>query len=122
MINFWLTGQKGNEITMASTSQMLNQQTRKWDKEFLEKLAIPTDMLGELWEPGHHVGSVIGGAQEKLGAKIYLFTRWVLHDTASAVAGVPATGGQDFAYLSSGTWSLMGVELPIHCATRKVQT
>ena len=112
MINFWLTGQKGNEITMASTSQMLNQQTRKWDKEFLEKLAIPTDMLGELWEPGHHVGAVIGGAQEKIGCQNLSVYTVGSHDTASAVAGVPATGGQDFAYLSSGTWSLMGIELP----------
>ena len=53
LINFWLTGQKGNEITMASTSQMLNQQSRDWDKEFMDKLGIPTNMLGELWEPGH---------------------------------------------------------------------
>ena len=41
---------------MASTSQMLNQQARDWDKEFLDKLGIPTNMLGELWEPGHRVG------------------------------------------------------------------
>ena len=110
LINFWLTGEKGNEITMASTSQMLNQQTRDWDKEFLHKLGIPTNMLGELWEPGHHVGSVIGGAQEKIGCKNLSVFTVGSHDTASAVAGVPAVGEQDFAYLSSGTWSLMGVE------------
>ncbi|MEK9773580.1 MAG: rhamnulokinase family protein, partial [Opitutae bacterium] len=110
LINFWLTGQKGNEITMASTSQMLNQQTRDWDKEFLDKLGIPTNMLGELWEPGHRVGDVIGGAQEKIGCNNLSVFTVGSHDTASAVAGVPAAGGQDFAYLSSGTWSLMGVE------------
>ena len=112
LINFWLTGEKGNEITMASTSQMLNQQTRDWDKEFLDKLGIPTNMLGELWEPGHRVGDVIGGATEKIGCKNLSVFTVGSHDTASAVAGVPAVGGQDFAYLSSGTWSLMGVELP----------
>ena len=111
LINFWLTGQKGNEITMASTSQMLNQQTRDWDKEFLDKLGIPTNMLGELWEPGHRVGDVIGGAQEKIGCKNLSVFTVGSHDTASAVAGVPASAEQDFAYLSSGTWSLMGVEL-----------
>lgn len=110
LINFWLTGKKGNEITMASTSQMLNQQTRDWDKEFLDKLGIPIKILGELWEPGHHVGSVIGGAKEKIGcSNLSVFTVGS-HDTASAVAGVPAINGQNFAYLSSGTWSLMGVE------------
>ena len=93
---------------MASTSQMLNQQTRDWDKEFLEKLGIPTDMLGKLWEPGHRVGDVIGGAREKIGCKNLSVFTVGSHDTASAVAGVPAVGGQDFAYLSSGTWSLMG--------------
>ncbi len=110
LINFWLTGKKGNEITMASTSQMLNQQTRDWDKEFLDKLGIPTNMLGELWEPGHRVGDVIGGAQEKIGCNNLSVFTVGSHDTASAVAGVPAAGGQNFAYLSSGTWSLMGVE------------
>jgi len=110
LINFWLTGEKGNEITMASTSQMLNQQTRDWDKEFLDRLGIPTNMLGELWEPGHRVGNVIGGANEKIGCKNLSVFTVGSHDTASAVAGVPAVGGQDFAYLSSGTWSLMGVE------------
>jgi rhamnulokinase len=110
LINFWLTGEKGNEITMASTSQMLNQQTRDWDKEFLDKLGIPTNMLGELWEPGHRVGNVMGGAKEKTGCKNLSVFTVGSHDTASAVAGVPAVGGKDFTYLSSGTWSLMGVE------------
>jgi rhamnulokinase len=110
LINFWLTGEKGNEITMASTSQMLNQQTRDWDNEFLDKLGIPTNMLGELWEPGHRVGDVTGGAKEKIACKNLSVFTVGSHDTASAVAGVPAVGGQDFAYLSSGTWSLMGVE------------
>lgn len=110
LINFWLTGKKGNEITMASTSQMLSQQTRDWDRGFLDKLGIPTNMLGELWEPGYRVGCVIGGAQEKIGCNNLSVFTVGSHDTASAVAGVPAINGQDFAYLSSGTWSLMGVE------------
>ena len=111
LINFWLTGQKGNEITMASTSQMLNQQSRDWDKEFLDKLGIPSHMLGELWEPGHCLGEVTGGAREKIGCQNLSVFTVGSHDTASAVAGVPALAGAGFAYLSSGTWSLMGVEL-----------
>ena len=67
LINFWLTGDKGNEITMASTSQMLNQDTRNWDFELLSKLGLPTEMLGELWEPGRRIGEIRGGAQSKIG-------------------------------------------------------
>ena len=58
------------------------------------------------------MGDVIGGSREKIGCKNLSVFTVGSHDTASAVAGVPAVGGQDFAYLSSGTWSLMGVELP----------
>jgi rhamnulokinase len=111
LINFWLTGEKGNEITMASTSQMLNQSRRTWDFELLDRLNLPTHMLGELWEPGHLVGTVRGGAQDKIRCQNLPVITVGSHDTASAVAGVPASTGSDFAYLSSGTWSLMGVEL-----------
>ncbi len=111
LINFWLTGEKGNEITMASTSQMLNQSSRAWDFELLDRLNLPTHMLGELWEPGHLVGTVRGCAQDKIRCQDLPVFTVGSHDTASAVAGVPASTGSDFAYLSSGTWSLMGVEL-----------
>jgi len=111
LINFWLTGEKGNEITMASTSQMLDQKTRDWDRRLLEQLGIPTQMLGELWEPGHRVGLVTGASKEKIRCGDLPVYTVGSHDTASAVAGVPAGPGGDFAYLSSGTWSLMGVEL-----------
>ena len=111
LINFWLTGEKGNEITMASTSQMLNQSSRAWDFELLDRLNLPTHMLGELWEPGHLVGTVRGGAQDKIRCSDLPVYTVGSHDTASAVAGVPAGVSSDFAYLSSGTWSLMGVEL-----------
>lgn len=111
LINFWLTGNKGNEITMASTSQMLNQKTRDWDYDLLGRLGIPTQMLGELWEPGHRVGEVFGTSKEKIRCGDLPVYTVGSHDTASAVAGVPAGPGGDFAYLSSGTWSLMGVEI-----------
>ena len=111
LINFWLTGEKGNEITMASTSQMLDQKTRNWDSGLLEQLGIPTQILGDLWEPGHHVGQVTGASRDKIRCGDLPVYTVGSHDTASAVAGVPAGPGGDFAYLSSGTWSLMGVEL-----------
>ena len=110
LINFWLTGEKGNEITMASTSQMLNQETRNWDFEFLKDLGIPTGFLGQLWEPGHLVGMVHGKAKQRIQCENLPVYTVGSHDTASAVVGVPALSDGDFAYLSSGTWSLMGVE------------
>ena len=110
LINFWLTGERGNEITMASTSQMLNQKTRNWDFELLDQLKLPTNFLGQLWEPGHLVGMVSGAAKKRMQCENLPVYTVGSHDTASAVAGVPAVDGKDFAYLSSGTWSLMGVE------------
>ena len=110
LINFWLTGERGNEITMASTSQMLNQKTRNWDFELLDQLKLPTNFLGQLWEPGHLVGMVSGAAKKRIQCENLPVYTVGSHDTASAVAGVPAVDGKDFAYLSSGTWSLMGVE------------
>ena len=110
LVNFWLTGERGNEITMASTSQMLNQKTRNWDFELLDQLKLPTNFLvnsGSL-----AIWLVWSQVQQKkeCSVKITGLHRWFPHDTASAVAGVPAVDGKDFAYLSSGTWSLMGVE------------
>ena len=110
LINFWLTGERGNEITIASTSQMLNQKTRNWDFELLDQLKLPTNFLGQLWEPGHLVGMVSGAAKKRIHCENLPVYTVGSHDTASAVAGVPAVDGKDFAYLSSGTWSLMGVE------------
>lgn len=111
LINFWLTGEKGNEITIASTSQMLNQASRNWDYEFLTRLGIPTQCLGQLWEPGQLVGPVLGSAKKKIQCGNLPVYTVGSHDTASAVAGVPAMKNSDFAYISSGTWSLMGVEI-----------
>ena len=77
LINFWLAGEKGNEITMASTSQMLYQKNRDWNRQLLDQLGIPTQMLVELWEPGHYVGLVTGASWEKIALVICLSTPWV---------------------------------------------
>ena len=76
---------------------------------FLKDL-IPTGFLGQLWEPGHLVGMVHGKAKDKIQSENLPVYTVGSHDTASAVAGVPASSDGDFAFLSSGTWSLMGVE------------
>ncbi|HVO41768.1 MAG TPA: FGGY family carbohydrate kinase, partial [Aggregatilineales bacterium] len=101
LIYFWLTGIKANEFTVASTSQCLVTATREWAFDILDRLGIPARLFHPVSEPAQILGS-------------YHQTPVVLgthHDTACAVVAVPAEG-DDYAYLSSGTWSLFGVEEP----------
>lgn len=109
LINYWLTGKKVNERTIASTSQMLNPRTGRWATAMLRRLGIPTAMLGEVVEPGTDLGVMLPAVSAETGARGVRVIAPGCHDTASAVAAVPAKGG-DHAYVSSGTWSLMGVE------------
>jgi rhamnulokinase len=109
LLNFWLSGVKGNEYTIASTSQALDPFTRQWDTELLERLAIPTHIFQPIIPPGTVLGEMLPWVAEETGAKGVKLVAPGTHDTASAVAAVPAEG-QDHAYLSSGTWSLIGVE------------
>ncbi len=111
LLHFWLTGQKTSEYTIASTSQMLDARTRNWHQGLLEKLHIPSKVLLEPLSPGSRVGTL----RESVAARTGLNASTAViapgcHDTASAVAAVPAQG-DNWAFLSSGTWSLMGVEL-----------
>ncbi len=111
LINYWLTGRKVNERTIASTSQMYDPNTRAWSVPMLEKMGIPTRILGEIAPPGTVLGPLLAEVAEETGAGALRVVAPGCHDTASAVAAVPAEGGNS-AYLSSGTWSLMGVESP----------
>jgi len=106
--NFLLTGKFSNEYTEASTTQLLNAHTRKFDKEILEVLGLPHDIFGEVSMPG----TVIGDFTDEVKAQVGFSAKVVLpatHDTGSAVIAVP--NETDSVYLSSGTWSLMGVLL-----------
>ncbi len=121
LFHWLLTGEKGNEITNASTTQFLNPHTRQWSTGLLEKFDIPTKILGRLVEPGSTIGkirSTLGDATGLAGLKVVLPGT---HDTASAVLAVPAASvpnkRPDWAYISSGTWSLMGVETPAPVTT-----
>lgn len=108
---YWLTGEARNEVSIASTSQFYDPQARRFDTDLLERLGIPSRILPELIEPGQRLGALLPRLAEatRLGpVPVYATTS---HDTASAVAAVPAQG-DDWCYVSSGTWSLMGVELP----------
>ncbi|MBR6767312.1 MAG: rhamnulokinase [Clostridia bacterium] len=110
LLAYLLTGKKGTEYTIASTSQMLNPDTRSWDYELLEKLGIPTRMLGEVKLPDEVRGTLLPEIAKECGVDEIPVISVGGHDTASAVAAVPAQG-DDFAYISSGTWSLLGAEI-----------
>ena len=101
LLSYMLTGNKVCEYTDASTSGMMDQATRQFNKELLEDLGIRTDFLLPIVQPGTKVGDYKGIPVIAVAG----------HDTASAIAAVPAAD-EKFAYLSSGTWSLMGIEVP----------
>lgn len=109
--NYLFTGKKKTEFTIATTSQMYSHCSHAWDGELLRALGLPAGVMKEIIEPG----SVIGSLQESIAADIGMPRVPVIatasHDTAAAVAAVPAEGN-DWAYISSGTWSLMGIEIP----------
>ena len=107
--NFLLTGEKCNEYTMASTSQLVDAETKKWDYELLGKLNLPAEIFGELHMPGELVGTFTKEVREAVGFDCRVLLP-ACHDTASAVAAVPCEE-DSFAYISSGTWSLFGTEL-----------
>ncbi len=107
---YLLTGNKVVEYTIASTSQILNPRTKQFEAILLEKAGVSPNILGDIVMPGHLIGTLRDdiAAECELG-KVPVVTV-AGHDTASAVAAVPALN-EHFAYLSSGTWSLMGIEV-----------
>ncbi len=111
IFNYWLTGVAKAELTIASTSQCYNPAERRWATELLEQAGLPASILPEIIAPGTRLGPIRPEVAEATGleASTPAFAT-AGHDTASAVAAVPAEG-DGWCYISSGTWSLMGVEL-----------
>jgi rhamnulokinase len=109
LFNYWLSGELANEFTNATTTQCLNPWTREWAWPVLQALGIPSGMFGRLAEPGTVLGSLRPEAAET-GAGNVPVVLPACHDTGSAVAAVPARN-RDFAWISSGTWSIMGAEV-----------
>jgi rhamnulokinase/L-fuculokinase len=105
----FLTGEKKTEYTIASTSQMINAETGDWDRELLDRMGIPPSILTDICEPGTINGYLRDSICEELGCKKVPVISVCGHDTASAVAAVPARD-DDFIYISCGTWSLFGTE------------
>jgi rhamnulokinase len=116
LFHWLLTGQRVNEYTNATTTQFLNPRTRSWATDLFDRFGLPSQILGPITEPGTRIGKI----QPSVVSETNLHGVEVIlpgtHDTASAVAAVPAasTAGEkpNWCYISSGTWSLMGVETP----------
>jgi rhamnulokinase len=111
LLSYWLSGEQKNELTIASTSQFYNPAEGRYATELLESLGLPTRVLCPIVTPGTRLGSLLDHLCDRSGlAPVPVFAT-AGHDTAAAVAAVPATGDQPWCYISSGTWSLMGVEV-----------
>lgn len=111
LLNYFLTGEKKCEYTIASTSQMFDSKTHTWATELLERLDLPADIFADMVYPGDRVGVLKPELAEELGVGQIPVIAVASHDTGSAVASVPVVDRDDFIYISSGTWSLMGVQL-----------
>lgn len=116
-LNYRLTGVMMNEYTNATTTQLVNTVTQDWDYELIEKLGLPQKIFSPVQEPKTLVGSFTAAVQEQTGYSAEVILP-ATHDTGSAVIAVPAEG-EDSIYLSSGTWSLMGIERLIPDCTEK---
>ncbi|HEY2552704.1 MAG TPA: rhamnulokinase family protein [Streptosporangiaceae bacterium] len=111
LLAYWLTGETGAEITNASTTQLVDIRTRSWATPLMDRAGIPSGLFPAIRRPGALIGELLPEASEQAGLRSPLrVIAAASHDTASAVAAVPADGTA-FAYISCGTWSLAGVEL-----------
>ncbi len=110
LIGFWLTGRMVTETTNASTTGLLDPRTGAWDLDLVARAGLPSSILTGLVGPGEVIGNVSTHVGERIGAPGLTVTAVGSHDTASAVVGVPMQS-DDAAYISCGTWGLVGVEL-----------
>jgi rhamnulokinase len=106
--HLFLSGSRSGEYTDASTTQLLDAVTRRWDDELFARLGLPRALMPALVEPGTDLGAVRPSLQAALGGDAIRVIAPATHDTASAVVGTPLAPG--WAFISSGTWSLVGVE------------
>jgi rhamnulokinase len=109
LVNLFLTGKAATEFTNATTTQMLSAHSGTWDCELLDRLGISSKLLGNLVYAGTELGPLKSELANELGLEGARVVAPATHDTGSAVAGTPLEPG--WAYVSSGTWSLVGIEL-----------
>lgn len=106
-MNFLLTGVKKQEYTNATSTGLINAETHTWDKEIIEKLGLPYKLFGDISQPGTTVGELTEEIQKEIGYNATVILP-ATHDTASAVLAAPID--EESPYISSGTWSLLGIE------------
>ncbi|GAA3811010.1 rhamnulokinase family protein [Streptomyces coacervatus] len=111
LLSYWLTGEQGTELTNASTTQLIDPRTREWSYDIASRLGVDLSLFAPLRRPGDPAGVLLPEVLEETGLRGPVPVTTVgSHDTASAVAAVPASG-ERFAYICTGTWSLAGLEL-----------
>jgi rhamnulokinase len=108
LINFFLTGKAAAEYTNATTTQLVNASLRDWDRELIGRLDLPDRLFPDIIQAGTNLGPLKLEIAEETGLTDVCVIATATHDTASAIAGAPLE--RDWAYISSGTWSLIGVE------------
>ena len=119
LFNYWLSGKQVNEFSIATTSQCYNPRKKTWAKAMLEKFDLPTHIFGHIVQPGTVIGEMLPQVAEEIGANGSIpVIAPGCHDTALAVAAVPAHN-KDFAYISCGTWSILGAELHQPCINKQ---
>ncbi|MCP4198715.1 MAG: rhamnulokinase [Proteobacteria bacterium] len=120
LINYWLSGRIANEYTIASTSHLLDARTRNWAYPLIAAMQLPTHIFPEIIEPGQVLAELHPSVTAVTGLSAIPVVATASHDTAAAVAAVPASQPH-FAYLSSGTWGMVGVELEVPNLTANAQ-
>ena len=109
LFHWMLTGVPANELTIASTTQLYDPRTQAWSDDLIARLELPRQLFGPLIAPGTSLGPLLPEIVAETGLKDVQVVVPGSHDTASAVLAVPAAG-KSWCYISSGTWSLMGIE------------
>ena len=110
LLRYFLTGEMAHEFTNATTTQLFNPLLGRWDPEMIERLGLQPSLFGDVLQPGSAAGTLRRSVCHELGVEAIPVVAVAEHDTGSAVAAVPAVS-RPFAYLSCGTWSLMGTEV-----------
>ena len=119
LLAYLLTGKVGTEYTIASTSQLIDPFTRDWDFELIDRFGLPRRIFTPIQPSGSLRGTLLPKIARECGVGEIPVIAVASHDTASAVAAIPADG-PDFAYISSGTWSLLGAEIRTPLCEREV--
>ena len=118
LLNYWLSGEITNEFTNATTTQCLDPHKRNWALPVLDVMNIPAHLFRPVTEPGTPIGALLPRVAEEISVGEVRVIIPACHDTGSSVVAVPARG-QDFAWISSGTWSILGAEVMEPCVNDK---